>query len=243
VVKVTDPPGFTGDAVRQHQLALVGIFAPSGVITNGILSSAYPDALDPKVAVEVYRGDLGMEGGQVQSIFAIDTNQVSLGLLNSQGRANLAVGQSMTLDDGTKITFTGADPWVSLQTSYDPAQGWALVSAIFLVAGLLLSLTVRRRRVWYRISPMRAGSEVRDGAGGTDVDAGADPPTGARALAVVVSPGPHRTLIDIGGLARTDQAGYGAEFGSLVAIAAGPHDGSGMQRAAVESTTPEGVVR
>jgi cytochrome c biogenesis protein len=192
VVKVTDPPGYTGDAVRQHQLAVVGIFAPSGVVSDGILTSAYPDMLDPQVAVEVYRGDLGMEGGRAQSVFAIDNNQVALGLLVSQGRSNLTKGESMTLGDGTKITFTGAEPWVSLQTSYDPAQGWALVSAIFLVAGLLTSLTIRRRRVWYRIGPAEP-----------DSDDGADP----------------RTLIDIGGLARTDQAGYGTEFDSLVALA------------------------
>jgi cytochrome c biogenesis protein len=201
VVKVTDPPGSTGDAIRRHQLAVVGIFAPSGVINDGVLSSAYPEPLDPQVAIEVYRGDLGMEGGHSQSVFAIDANQVALGLLVSQGRANLAVGESMTLDDGTKITFTGAQPWVSLQTSYDPAQGWALVSAVCLVAGLLLSLTVRRRRVWYRIRPNPASSGTPSTVPGSGSDPGG------------------RTLIDIGGLARTDQAGYGAEFSSLVALA------------------------
>ncbi len=157
VVKVTDPPGFTGDEVRKHQLAVVGIFAPSGVVNDGVLTSAFPDMLDPQVAIQVYRGDLGMEGGRAQSVFAIDNDQVALGLLTSQGKTNLTKGESMTLDDGTKITFTGAQPWVSLQTSYDPAQGWALISAIFLVAGLLTSLTIRRRRVWYRIRQRRVG--------------------------------------------------------------------------------------
>ena len=195
VVKVTDPPGFTGDEVRKHQLAVVGIFAPSGVVNDGVLTSAFPDMLDPQVAIEVYRGDLGMEGGRAQSVFAIDNDQVTLGLLTSQGKTNLTKGESMTLDDGTKITFTGAQPWVSLQTSYDPAQGWALISAIFLVAGLLTSLTIRRRRVWYRIRSAESAS------GEDDVG---------------------RTLIDIGGLARTDQSGYGAEFGSLVALATVP---------------------
>jgi cytochrome c biogenesis protein len=151
--------------------------------------------LDPQVAIQVYRGDLGMEGGRAQSVFAIDNDQVTLGLLTSQGKTNLTKGESMTLDDGTKITFTGAQPWVSLQTSYDPAQGWALISAIFLVAGLLTSLTIRRRRVWYRIRSAESAS------GEDDVG---------------------RTLIDIGGLARTDQSGYGAEFGSLVALATVP---------------------
>ena len=220
VIKVTDPPGATEDDLRQRQLAVVGIFAPSGVLVNGVLTSAYPDSLAPMVAVEVYRGDLGMETGKTQSVFAIDNDQVSNGLLVSQGQANLEPGQSMTLDDGTKITFTGAKPWVSLQTSYDPAQGWALVSAIFLVAGLLLSLTIRRRRVWYRIRPEESDGEGGDGAAvGSTVDAGG---AGVGDEAAGSNGGrPRRTLIEVGGLARTDQAGYGEEFGSLVALAGG----------------------
>ncbi|HET8590653.1 MAG TPA: cytochrome c biogenesis protein ResB [Nakamurella sp.] len=216
VIKITDPPGYTGSAVRQHQLAIVGIFAPSGVLNGGVLTSGFPDLLAPAVAVEVYRGDLGMEGGRSQSVFAIDTDQVSLGLLKSQGRANLTPGESMTLSDGTVITFTGAKPWVSLQTSYDPAQGWALVFAILLVAGLLTSLTIKRRRVWYRIRPAASG------AGSPGSEPGARPAGGDRTL----SPGSAdavRTgagsVVEIGGLARTDQAGYGAEFSALVAIA------------------------
>lgn len=193
-VKITDPPGYRGAEVRQHQLAIVGIFAPSGIVTAGVLTSGYPELLAPAVAVEVYRGDLGVDQGEPQSIFSIDTRQVDEGLLTSQGRANLAVGESMTLDDGTVITFTGAKNFVSLQTSYDPVQGFALLFAILLVAGILTSLTIKRRRVWYRVTPL-----APDGEG--------DPKLGLR------------SLVEIGGLARTDQAGYGAEFASLVVLA------------------------
>ena len=191
-VKITDPPGATGDDIRKHQLAIVGIAAPTAVINDGIMSSAYPAAIKPGVAVDIYRGDLGMESGRAQSVFAIDQDQVDKGALVKQSRVNLYRGQSVTLDDGTTITFTGLKEWVSLQTSYDPAQGWALVSAIMLLAGLMLSLTIKRRRVWFRLRP--AGPD--DGAG--------------------------RTVVEIGGLARTDQAGYGDEFARLVALAGAP---------------------
>ena len=50
------------------------------------------------------------------------------------------VGESVTLDDGTQITFTGFNEWVSLQTSFDPAQVWALVFAVILLVGLMVSL-------------------------------------------------------------------------------------------------------
>lgn len=195
VVKITDPPGYDADDLLDHQLAITGVFAPSGVVTDGVLSSAYPDLLAPAVAVQVYRGDLGMSSGQPQNIFSLDTEQVDKGVLVEVAEKNLTKGESLTLDDGTTITFTGAKEFVSLQTSYDPVQGWALVFAILLIAGILASLTIKRRRVWYRIRPVEEG-EPRlggDGAAGCTVE--------------------------VGGLARTDRAGYGSEFDSLVALA------------------------
>jgi cytochrome c biogenesis protein len=204
VVKITDPPGYaSGDT--KNQLAIVGIFAPSGIISGGVLTSGYPELLAPAVAIEVYRGDLGLDHGSPQSIFAIDTTQVDKGLLVSQGRANLNLGESMRLADGTVITFSGAKNFVSLQTSYDPVQGFALLFAILLIGGILVSLTIKRRRVWYRITPMAADEH------------------GVPTLK-------GRSLVRIGGLARTDQAGYGSEFDSLVEMArsdsAPPHPGA-----------------
>jgi cytochrome c biogenesis protein len=195
-VKVLDPPGVTGDDVRKRQLAIVGIFAPTATLAHGgIMTSEFPSALNPGVAVDVYRGDLGMEGGRPQSVFSIDPDQVDKGALVKQARSNLMSGESVTLDDGTVITFTGYNEWVSLQTSYDPAQSWALVFAVTLLVGLMISLVIKRRRVWFRIHPVN--------------------PVGQSAPS-------DRTVVEIGGLARTDQAGYGEEFGGLAALADRP---------------------
>ncbi|HEY7811659.1 MAG TPA: cytochrome c biogenesis protein ResB, partial [Nakamurella sp.] len=199
-VKILDPPGVTGDDVRKHQLAIVGIFAPTAFLHGGIMTSSFPAADNPGVAVDVYRGDLGMESGRSQSVFSIDTNQVDKGALVKQARSNLMPGESITLDDGTVVTFTGYNEWVSLQTSYDPAQGWALVFAVTLLIGLMISLVVKRRRVWFRMYPAAAGAD-----GVPAHPAAAD-----------------RTVVEIGGLARTDQAGYGEEFGGLAALADRP---------------------
>ncbi len=204
-VKFLDPPGFTGNAVRQHQLALVGLFAPTALIHGGILTSSFPAPEAPGVAIQAYRGDLGMETGKPQSIFSIDTDQLKNGKLVKLNRANLAPGESMRLDDGTTVRFTGYKEWVSLQTSYDPAQGWALIFAILLLVGLMASLTIKRRRVWFRIT-----------------DDATAPEPGLSAASRTVEPG-HRVLVEIGGLARTDQAGYGEEFRRLTASV-----GSGM---------------
>lgn len=184
VIKITDPP----DVARSGQLAIAGIFAPSAVFPGGKLSSTYPAPQLPAVAVEIYRGDLGLDSGQPQSIFALDTTQVDSGALVLAERVNLLQGESVTLDDGTEVTFTGAKEFVSLQTSYDPVQGWALLFAILLIGGILASLMIKRRRVWFRVGPADDGS-------------------------------PGLSTVEVGGLARTDQAGYGSEFDQLVALA------------------------
>jgi cytochrome c biogenesis protein len=150
-----------------------------------------------------------MEGGRAQSVFAIDTSQVDKGLLTKQARANLMVGESVTLDDGTQITFTGFNEWVSLQTSFDPAQLFALIFAVTMLAGLMVSLVFKRRRVWFRLRPVPASGE-----------AATDPPSGSDRAAARAGPA-DRTVVEVGGLARTDQAGYGEEFATL-ALLPGP---------------------
>jgi cytochrome c biogenesis protein len=205
-IKVLDPPGVTGDAVRRQQLAIVGIFAPTAFLHGSIMTSSFPAPNNPGVAVDVYRGDLGMEGGRAQSVFAIDTSQVDKGLLTKQARANLMLGESITLDDGTQITFTGFNEWVSLQTSFDPAQLWALIFAVTMLAGLMVSLVFKRRRVWFRLQPVPVPGQVAS-----------DPPGGPDRAAARAGPA-DRTVVEVGGLARTDQAGYGEEFATLAML-------------------------
>jgi cytochrome c biogenesis protein len=64
---------------------------------------------------------------------------------------SLEPGATMTLPDGAgSITFDGVRRWTSLQVSRDPGKEFALLSAAAALAGLMLSLFVRRRRVWVR---------------------------------------------------------------------------------------------
>lgn len=241
-VKFLDPPGYTGAALRSHQLAVVGIFAPTALLRGGIMTSSFPRADDPGVAVDIYTGDLGMETGRAQSVFAIDMGQVDRGVLTKQARTNLTVGQSVTLPDGTSVAFTGVHEWVSLQTSYDPAQGWALVFAVLLLGGLMLSLIIKRRRVWFRITPLPTDPQDREIAAATTGPPGAvsgSTRTVAGGSGRIGKPSPVSSLprvrVDMGGLARTDQAGYGEEFDRLVALAqpeqdAGSHGPASVPR-------------
>jgi len=178
-----DPPAglYPGDERRKHQIAITGLFAPTAQMDGKLLSSSFPAMNDPAVAIDIYRGDAGLDTGRPQSLFQLDTRLVEQKRLTKVKRINLTLGQEVRLDDGTVVRFDGATPFVNLQVSHDPGQVWVLVSALAMMAGLMVSLIVRRRRVWARIT---------EATGGT-------------------------VMVELGGLARTDNSGWGGEFDKL----------------------------
>ncbi|MGK5111010.1 MULTISPECIES: cytochrome c biogenesis protein ResB [unclassified Geodermatophilus] len=141
----------------EDQLALEGFFAPTGVLQGGILTSIDPRPLNPQVAILAYQGYLGLDSGLPQSVYALDRSQIERGRLAEVGRANLSVGQSLTLEDGTAITFSGYRQFAALQFSHDPGQLWVLAAAVSLLLGLLALLLLRRERFFARVGPASDG--------------------------------------------------------------------------------------
>ncbi|MFB9905216.1 cytochrome c biogenesis protein ResB [Allokutzneria oryzae] len=183
-----DPPGVTDlEKRRTGQLAITGLFAPTAAFEGTLMSSVFPDLKDPAVAVDVMRGDLGNESGKGQSIFEIDKSMVDSGRLKKVARQNMRVGEEIVLDDGTRIHFDGVERWVGVQVGYDPGRLGVLVAGVLVLLGIGASLSIKRRRVWLRATPAPDGTENA------------------------------RTVVEVGGLARTDQAGYGEEFTTLAA--------------------------
>jgi len=179
-----DPPGGTypdADERRKNQIVVQGLFAPTAALEGTLLSSSFPALNDPAVAVDIYKGDSGLDTGRPQSLFDLDPRLIEQGRLTKKARVNLRAGEETRIDDGTVVRFDGAVPFVNVQVSHDPAQVWVLVFAMTMMAGLLVSLVVRRRRVWVRL-------------------------TGA---------GPGTVNVELGGLARTDNSGWGDEFERL----------------------------
>jgi cytochrome c biogenesis protein len=142
---------------EDHQLALEGFFAPTGVVQGGILTSVDPRPLAPQVAIVAYSGYLGLDSGIPQSVYSLDATQIDRGSLQRAGAGNLAVGQSLDLPDGTSITFTGYREFAALQFSRDPGQVWVLGSALALLAGLMGMLLLRRERFFARVGPPAPG--------------------------------------------------------------------------------------
>ncbi|MDT5073144.1 MAG: cytochrome c biosis protein, partial [Mycobacterium sp.] len=127
----------------------------------------------------------------------LDPSLIEQKRLNREARVNLKAGESTRLKDGTVVKFDGAVPFINVQVSHDPAQVWVLVSAMAMMAGLLVSLVVRRRRVWVRVSPASPGT----------------------------------VSVELGGLARTDNSGWGDEFEKLTARLVPSAEEDGRQRA------------
>jgi cytochrome c biogenesis protein len=182
VIRVDPPAGlYPPDQRRKQQIAIIGLLAPTQQIDGTLLSSSFPALNDPAVAIDIYRGDAGLDSGRPQSLFTLDTRLIEQKRLTKAKRTNLSLGEQVRLDDGTVVRFDAATPFVNLQVSHDPGQVWVLVSAMSMMGGLLVSLIVRRRRVWARISAAGAGT----------------------------------VNLELGGLARTDNSGWGGEFDKL----------------------------
>ena len=150
-------------------LGFVGVFLPSAIDVGGRLESYFPAPQNPMVSLVSYAGNLGMNSGPSQSVYSLDT--AGLRELPIAPRP-LAIGQSMKLPDGLgTLTYTGYQQWVSLAITYDPGQTPALWSGIAVLAGLLLSFMVRRRRVFVRARTDGAGNTIVDLGGLTRSDA------------------------------------------------------------------------
>ena len=185
-----DPPAGSypnPDERRKHEIAIQGLLAPTEQLDGTLLSSRFPALNAPAVAIDIYRGDTGLDSGRPQSLFSLDPRLVDQGRLTKEKRVNLRAGEEVRLDQGpaagTVVRFDGAVPFVNLQVSHDPGQAWVLVFAVTMMAGLLVSLLVRRRRVWVRLAPAEAV--------------------------------PGTVNVELGGLARTDNSGWGDEFERL----------------------------
>ena len=188
VVRIDPPAGSYPDAVerRKHQIAIQGLFAPTERLDGVLLSSSFPALNAPAVAVDIYSGDTGLDTGRPQSLFSLDPRLIQQGRLTRAKRVNLRAGEQVRLEQGpaagTVVRFDGAVPFISMQVSHDPGEVWVLVFAAAMMAGLVVSLMVRRHRLWIRIGPAASAGTVN---------------------------------VEVGGLARTDNSGWGSEFERL----------------------------
>ncbi len=129
----------------QPQIGFVASFLPTAdrdPVLGGF--SSYPEVLDPRLLISIWKGDLGLNTGVPQSVYRIDTSK-----MERIGLKALALNESYDFGEGS-ITFTGWKSWVNLQIVNDPGKVFALFGAILAILGLLISLFTRQRRIWFK---------------------------------------------------------------------------------------------
>ena len=146
VIKVPD--------ALPEQLGFEGYFLPTAAVDDRGPYSAFPEALDPQLFLTAFEGDLGMDAGEPQSVYVLDTDglrQFRSADGNPVAQA-LSVGESMQLPDGAgTLTFDRVARFANFQIAYDPGKEISLAAGLLLLSGLTCSLVVRRRRIWVRV--------------------------------------------------------------------------------------------
>jgi cytochrome c biogenesis protein len=220
----------TGRRDPNLQVAFEGVYLPTAPDQPPYVRSQYPAERSPAVMLIAYRGNLGMEAGIPGSVYQLDQRQIKAGKLTQVGSGKLLrPGEKWVLDDGTSVEFLGTRPYATLSVRYDPGEKIVLVSAVTLLVGLMLSLTGRRRRVWFRVrrpgdsasgpagpataGPASDGGGAADGGGGAAEPGGGGPGSGPAGESTTDC----SSLIEAGGLPRTDYSGFADEFDQLVA--------------------------
>ena len=152
-LKITDIGGGLPD------IGVRGLFTPSLGVREGFAFSTHPEPRLPAFAYEVWAGDLGLGSGVPQSVYDLDTTKMV-----RSGNGIVFPGQTVgKLPGGATLTFDGVKEFAVFQVTVDPGKWLVLGAAVATLTGLVLSLRVRRRRVWVRATPVEAGTLVEVG--------------------------------------------------------------------------------
>ncbi|MCU1476057.1 MAG: cytochrome biosis protein [Subtercola sp.] len=151
------------------QIGMIGFFYPTqATSTTGAFYSTYPDDDYPVLTLNVYDGDLGLNGGVPTSVYSLNTDKMTqlTGGTTGVDSIQLKPGDSQALPGGLgTISFDAVKRYASLDIHHDPTQGWVLLFAASALAGLLISLFIPRRRVWVKATENSDGTLSLEYAG------------------------------------------------------------------------------
>jgi cytochrome c biogenesis protein len=149
---------------RPSQLGIEGLFLPWAVTgSDGISRSLFPEPANPRLELFVYTGDLGVDDGLPQSVFALDKDDLEP-VEDDDGetlRISLAAGDRVRLPDGLgSVSFDGVKEFARFQVASTPLSWLPLGGLVLALAGLLGSLFIRPRRTWVRARDVRGRTVV-----------------------------------------------------------------------------------
>ena len=159
VVKVMN--GLTDDSGEATQLGLRGFFYPTQTkLESGAYTSNYPDLENPVLTLDAFAGDLGVDDGVPQSVYALDTSKMTqlTGRAIEKPSLELRPGDTVDLPNGLgTVTLEAIPRYASFDVMQNPFQIGILSFALLALGGLLWSLFVPRRRMWVKAVPNSDG--------------------------------------------------------------------------------------
>jgi cytochrome c biogenesis protein len=134
-------------------IGLEGLFYPTFASVHGQPINVMGQLKNPMISMLAYTGDLGLNDGVPQSVYAMDkAGMTQLKRPNGKVfRVDLRPHQTVELPHGAgSVTFHGVKQWTRLQISRTPLVWLTLLGVVLALAGLLGSLFIRPRRLWVR---------------------------------------------------------------------------------------------
>ncbi|WP_440711583.1 cytochrome c biogenesis protein ResB [Herbiconiux sp. YIM B11900] len=151
------------------QLGMIGFFYPTqSQSASGAYFSTFPDLEYPVLTLNVYDGDLGLDGGVPASVYSLDTDKMNqlTGGATGVDSIELKPGETASLPNGLgTVSLDGVKRFASFDVHHDATQTWMLLFAILVLGGLLTSLFIPRRRVWVKATTGSDGSVHLEYAG------------------------------------------------------------------------------
>ena len=141
------------DALPE-QIGMIAFFYPTAEkLESGAYTSIYPDPFIPLMTMNVYKGDLGLDGGIPRNVYALDTSDMELvaGRDGPNPPLLLEIGDVVQLPDGLgSVSFDGLRRFASFDIAFNPGGVWVLLFSLIALFSVVISLVVPRRRVWVR---------------------------------------------------------------------------------------------
>lgn len=163
------------DVTSGDQLGFAGQLLPTAYDDGQTLRSLHPQATNPVLLLELWRGDLGLDSGVPQNVYQLETEDMTQ-VTDAAGSPTVLVltpGDTVQLPDGLgEITFVELARFASLDVRHDPSLTWLLWTTIAAIVGLMGSLFIPRRRLWVWAVASDGGCRVEAAALARGEDAG-----------------------------------------------------------------------
>jgi cytochrome c biogenesis protein len=162
-VQLIEEGGFAWTGVAKvaafdtdNQIALELVLLPDAAFTDeGMPISRTPEARNPRLAVLLWYGELGLERNIPPRQFDRESGRrLAQPLI-------LAPGDTGTFEElGLTVAFPELPHWSGFQVSYEPGRRLLLVGSLLLLVGLIPSLYAYRRRIWVDVSSDAEGTTL-----------------------------------------------------------------------------------